>query len=312
MPRFARGIFYEISKLVYNMTMTFREALQNAETHKTAIGHFNIADLVGLKAVFEAARGLNVPVLVGVSEGEREFIGVRESVALVRAIREIYNIPIFLNADHTHSLDKVEEAARAGFDEILFDGSKLPFDENVAQTKRAVEIVKSINPDIIVEGELGYIGSSSEILKNTPEGAALNPEAFTKSEEARQFVTATGVDVFAPAVGNMHGLLQEMVTGDVKKHLDVARIGEIKAAIGISMTLHGGSGTADQDFKAAIAAGMTIVHVSTELRIAWRRGVEEGLRAKPDEVAPYKILPPALEGIRKIVEERLKLFNGIS
>jgi fructose-bisphosphate aldolase, class II len=201
---------------------------------------------------------------------------------------------------------KAEEAAKAGFDEILFDGSTLPFEENIYQTKKAVEAIKSIDASIIVEGEIGYIGSSSEILAKAPEGANI----LTAPEEARQFVDATGVDVLAPAVGNMHGLLQSMVRGEVEKRLDVKRIEDIKAAAGIFLTLHGGSGTHDEDFRRAIKAGMTIIHVNTEIRLAWRRGIEAALANEPDEVAPYKLLPGALEAVKKVVRARLQLFNA--
>src|SRR5215472_14044869 len=124
----------------------------------TAIGHFNISDLVGLNAIVAAARRVGVPVLIGTSEGERAFMGVRQVASLVRSIRDEYDFPIFLNADHTHSLAKAEEAARAGYDMIGFDGSTLSFEENVRQTKAAVDAIRSINADVIVEGELGYIG----------------------------------------------------------------------------------------------------------------------------------------------------------
>lgn len=285
---------------------TLRETLKESESKKIAVGHFNISDLVALKAIFEAARELGVPVMIGTSEGEREFIGPRQAVALVRSLREEYDYPIFLNADHTHSLEKAEEAALAGYDEILFDGSKLPFAENVKQTREAVKIIRSINPNILVEGEIGYIGSSSEVMKERPEGIEL-----TTPEEAAQFVKETGVDILAPAVGNMHGLTEQMAKGKAQKRLDIERIQQIKRTTGnIPLTLHGGSGTADEDFVAAIKAGITIVHISTEIRLAWRRGVEEGLKKNPDEVAPYKILPPALEDIKKIVRERMKLFSG--
>jgi fructose-bisphosphate aldolase class II len=133
---------------------------------------------------------------------------------------------------------------------------------------------------------------------------------MTDPEEARQFAEETGIDVVAPAVGNMHGLLREIVYGQARKHLDVPRIGEIKRAVGKFMTLHGGSGTADQDFVAAIKAGMTIVQVNTELRLAWRRGVEEGLRKDPNEVAPYKIMTAAYQRVFEGVKERLTLFNA--
>jgi fructose-bisphosphate aldolase class II len=284
---------------------SLREVLSDASDRHVAVGHFNISELGTLKGIFAAAQELQLPILIGTSEGEREFIGVRQCVALVKNLREHYDFPIFINADHTHSLDKVKEAAEAGYDEILFDGSSLPYEENLKQTKEAVAIVRAINPNAIVEGEIGYIGSSSEIVDKKPELILSTPE------EAVRFVSETGVDVLAPAVGNMHGLLASMVSGAEHKRLDIARIAEIKAAIGGKfMTLHGGSGTADEDFVAAVKAGMTIVHVSSELRLAWRRGVEEGLK-NPSEIAPYKIMTPAVDGIKKVVIDRLKLFNGL-
>lgn len=283
-----------------------REVLNDADVRRVAVGHFNISELAALKGIFEAARELTLPVLIGVSEGEREFIGVRQTVALIKSLREEYDFPVFLNADHTHSLGKVKEAAEAGFDEILFDGSALPMEENIRQTAEAVKIVRSINSKIVVEGEIGYLGSSSEIVAERPAESL----KFSTPAEAAQFVRATGVEVLAPAVGNMHGLLEKMVAGEEYKRLDIARIAEIKKACGAFMTLHGGSGTADEDFAAAIKAGMTIIHVSSELRLAWRRGVEAGLAKDPNEIAPYKILPSAVEGIKKIVIDRMKLFRS--
>src|SRR5271165_2489186 len=131
---------------------SLRNIFKMSQETGVAIGHFNVSDLVLLKAVFAAARELNVPVLVGLSEGEREFVGTRQIAAFVRSLREEYDFPIYLNADHTHSLAKGIEAAKAGYDSIVFDLSALPFDENVRQTKQAVEALKSINPAILVEG----------------------------------------------------------------------------------------------------------------------------------------------------------------
>jgi fructose-bisphosphate aldolase class II len=278
--------------------------LQQAQEKGTAIGHFNVADLVLLKAVFEAAREEQVPVLVGASEGERKFIGTGQLAALVKNLREEFGYPIFLNADHTHSLPSAVEAAKAGFDAIVFDLSALPFEENIRQTRQGVEALKAINPAILVEGEIGDIGSGSEIH----ETAVDLSKGLTTPEEARQFVESTGVDILAPAVGNMHGMLKSMVRGETRKHLDIERIARIKAAAHVFLTLHGGSGTADDDFRKAIAAGITIVHINTELRVAWRRGLEDGLARNPDEVVPYKILPAAVESVREVVSSRLKLF----
>ncbi|HEY2547837.1 MAG TPA: class II fructose-bisphosphate aldolase [Candidatus Acidoferrum sp.] len=282
-----------------------RDLLREAQQNGRAIGHFNISDLVLLKAVFGAARELNVPVLVGLSEGEREFVGTRQIVAFVRSLRAEFDYPIFLNADHTHSLAKGIEAAEAGFDSIVFDLSALPFDENVKQTKQAVEALKAINPSMLVEGEIGDIGSGSEIHETSPDLT----KGLSTPAEAKQFVQSTGVDILAPAVGNMHGMLRSMVDGETKKHLHIDRIAAIKQAAGVFLTLHGGSGTADEDLRHAIAAGINIVHINTELRVAWRHGLEEGLAKHPDEVVPYKILPTAVDAVKHVVADRLSLFN---
>jgi fructose-bisphosphate aldolase class II len=146
-----------------------RDALQQSQKDGVAIGHFNVADWVLLKAVVAAGQELKVPVVVGASEGEREFAGVQQIAALVRSLREEYDCPIFLNADHTHSLAKAVEAARAGFDAIVFDLSALPFEQNVRQTKEAVEALKTINSAILVEGEIGDIGTGSEIHEEAPD-----------------------------------------------------------------------------------------------------------------------------------------------
>jgi fructose-bisphosphate aldolase class II len=284
---------------------SLRDLLREAQENGAAIGHFNVSDLVLLKAVFTAARELQVPVIVGLSEGEREFMGVRQIAAFVRSLREEFDFPIFLNADHTHSLAKAVEAANAGFDSIVFDMSALPFAENVRQTKQAVEALKAINPSILVEGEIGDIGTGSEIHEHPPDLS----KGLSTPEEAQQFIESTGVDVLAPAVGNMHGMLRSMVRGETKKHLDIERIAEIKRAAQVFLTLHGGSGTDDEDLRKAIAAGINIVHINTELRVAWRDGLERGLAQHPDEVVPYKILPPVVDSVKQVVSSRLRLFN---
>jgi len=285
---------------------SLREALRNAQTAGTAVGHFNVSDLVLLKAVFAAAREVKAPVMVGLSEGEREFVGTRQVAAWVRSLREEFDFPIFLNADHTHSLAKGVDAAKAGFDAIVFDLSALPFEENVRQTKQAVEALKAIKPEMLVEGEIGDIGTGSEIHDAAPDLS----KGLSTPEEAKQFVESTGVDILAPAVGNMHGMLKSMVAGETKKRLDIERIAGIKRATGVFMTLHGGSGTDDDDLRRAMAAGINIVHINTELRVAWRHGLEEGLAKRPEEVVPYKILPAAVEAVKEVVAGRLRLFSG--
>jgi fructose-bisphosphate aldolase, class II len=285
--------------------MQLRNQLEEAQSNGVAVGHFNISDWILLKAVYAAAQELKVPVIVGASEGERAFLGVAQIAALVRSLREEQGVPIFLNADHTHSLESAMAAAKAGFDSIVYDLSALPFAENVKQTRQAVEALKSVNPAILVEGEIGNIGTGSEIHESAPD----QPKDLTTPEEAKQFVESTGVDILAPAVGNTHGMLQTMVQGSVRKRLDLKRIREIKRASKSLLTLHGGSGTEDHDLEDAIAAGINIIHINTELRVAWRRGLEEAFAKNPREVVPYKLLPIAEESVKEVVLARLRLFN---
>jgi len=284
---------------------TLRSVLTRLQQQGVALGHFNVSDLVLLKAVVAAAVEDKLPVIVGASEGEREFFGTYELAAIVKVMREERDVPIFLNADHTHSLAKAVEAAKADFDAVVIDFSALPFDANVSRTKETVEAIKAINPTIIAEGEIGNIGTGSEIHETVPDESRY----LSTPEESRQFVDSTGIDVLAPAVGNMHGMLESMVQGKTKKHLNIERIAEIKKAAGVFLTLHGGSGTEDGDFVRAIAAGINIIHISTELRVAWRQSLQSSLTRQPDEVVPYKILTPVEEAVKQVVSSRLKLFD---
>ena len=281
-----------------------REVLQDAEKRRVAVGHFNFSELTVLKAVGEVARELDTAVVVGVSESEREFVGVRQAAALVQAMRDD-GLRIFLNADHTHSLEKAEEAARAGFDMVVFDASEKPIEENITLTRRAVQAMKSINGAILVEGEIGYIGSGSELHDKRPENIHM-----TEPADAQGFVTETRVDLLSPSVGTTHGMIPSMVRGAEYKRLDVPRIAAIKNAVKIPLTLHGGSGTDADDFRKAIAAGINMIHINTELRVAWRAGLAEALKRNCDAVAPYKLLPDVVRDVSNVVRGRLELFGG--
>lgn len=283
-----------------------RDVLEQAQKDGVAIGHFNISALVLLKAAFGAARDLNVPVIIGASQEERNFIGVRQVAALVQSLRDEFDFPIFLNADHTHELRDGVEAAKAGYDAVVFDASALPVEQNISRTKEAVDALKTINPAILVEGELGDIGTGSQIHELAPDLS----KGLTSPAEAKQFVEATGVDILAPAIGNMHGMLTSMVRGETRKRLDIARIAEIKKATQRLLTLHGGSGTDDDDLRKAIAAGINIIHINTELRVAWRRGLDDALAKQPDEVVPYRLLLPVVGSVQKVAVSRLRLFGS--
>ena len=293
------------------MIRSLKECILEARQKKVAVGHFNISNLEALWGIFGAAKELHLPVIIGVSEGERDFVGIKQVVALVKSIREEYNYPIYLNADHTYSYERVVEAIDAGFDAVIFDGAKLSFEENVKLTKRCVEYARAhqreTGREVLVEGELGFIGTSSKVLDEIPEGVLLDESSLTDPAKAKEFVELTGVDMLAPAVGNFHGMLR----GGVDPKLNIERVGQIAEAVGIPLVLHGGSGNSEDDFKQAIASGIAIVHINTEIRLAWRDALKKFLQDDPEEVAPYKILKPATVAVQDVVTKKLRQFNNL-
>ena len=285
---------------------TLREYIKEAGEKGVAIGHFNISNLEGLHGIYNAAKKLNLPIIIGVSEGEEKFVGLEEVAALVRTLRERDNYPIFLNADHHASFESVKACIDAGFDAVIIDQAKFSFEENIKVTKECVDyarkVTKETGRDILVEAEIGYIGSGSDMKDTIPEGAGI----LTKVEDAVRFVKETGIDLLAPSVGSIHGLIKSG-----KPHIDAELVKKIRETTGVPLVLHGGSGLRDEDFTNAIASGVSIVHINSEIRFAWKEAVKKFLDENPNEINPTKILKGAVEAIEQIVEARLKLFNGI-
>jgi len=290
------------------MLKSLAKYIKEAEEKSVAIGHFNISNLEALHGIYNAAKKLNLPVIIGVSEGEEEFVGKEEAVALVKTLRERDHYPIFLNADHHYSFESVKEALDAGYDSAIIDAVKLPIKENIALTKKCVDYARELSTktshDIIIEGELGFIGQSSKILDKIPEG--VSEASMTTPEDAKHFVEATGVDMLAPSIGNVHGMIQ-----GGNPRLDIERIKNIRQACGVPLVLHGGSGISDEDFKNAIKAGISIIHINTEIRVAYRDAIKKFIDENPNEVAPYNFLKTGVEAVEKVVESRLKLFNNL-
>jgi len=286
---------------------SLREVIKEADEKGVAIGHFNISNLEMLKGVFEAAKELNQPVIVGVSEGERDYIGVGQAVALVRSLREEYDFPIFLNADHSYSFERTKEAIDAGFDAVIFDGAKLPLGDNIDITKQCVDYARASGKDVLVEAEIGYIGTSSQVIDKIPEGIDL--KNFTKKEEAESFINATGIDLFAPSVGNIHGFIK----GIGNPALNIEAIRDLKNTIKIPLVLHGGSGISREDFKEAIRAGIRIIHISTEMRVLYQKSTKEAIdeSIEKNEVAPYKYDAAVVENLKNFVKNYITMFSGV-
>ncbi|HRN96748.1 MAG TPA: class II fructose-bisphosphate aldolase, partial [Candidatus Levybacteria bacterium] len=234
--------------------MTLTQLHKKAKQEHWAVPHFNFSSLSQLKGILEGAVAMSAPVIVGTSEGERDFIGLTQAVDLVKSYRKTYDIPIFLNADHSRSFETAKAACDAGYDSVHIDVSKKPFEENLAETKQVVEYVKSTRPEVEVEGELGYLATeSSKIYKETVE---IPEDSYTKVEEAVRYVTETGIDRFAPAIGNLHGIAANIP----KIRFDL--IEQLSAALPKDLTfvLHGGSGIVNEDLKHIVELGFNNVH----------------------------------------------------
>jgi fructose-bisphosphate aldolase class II len=279
---------------------TLLEYIRDAEQKKIAIGHFNVSDSEGFNAVVSAAKDLGVPVIIGVSENERSFLGVAEIRALCQVEKD-KGLPVFLNADHTYSVEASKEAINNNFDSVIIDGAEKPFFENVMMTKEVFAYAREKNPNILVEGELGFIGSGSTLRDEIPDG--VSPETETKPEDAVKFVNETQVDLFAPSVGNIHGLIK---TGEPKLNIDLIK--RIHEVVKVPLVLHGASGNTDEDVTNAIDAGISVVHINTELRLAYKEGIKKTIMST-DEVAPYKFLAEGVEEMKKLVTAKLKVFN---
>lgn len=286
---------------LYDMTNA-QNWFEKARQEGFAIGAFNAANLETIKAIVGAATKLRSPVMIEASDGEVNYIGKKQLVALVRAFEQEVGIPILLNLDHAPTRESVVEAIDAGFDYVHFDGSKLPYEENVRITKELA--LRAHEKGILIEGEMDSItGSSEDHTEEQVTGYQVS-RLYTDPEKARQFVEATGIDTFASFVGNAHGLYQG------EKRIDLERLHAIRFTLPASfLSLHGGSGIPDEDIREAIKLGIVKINVNSELRIAFRDTLQKVLTESHDVVI-YKFMPPVIKAVQKVVEEKIKLFGS--
>ncbi len=294
------------------LNINLNHYLQLAKENKFAIPHFNFASAEQLEAIvlgfkkvldFYSLPYEKYALMVGTSEGEAKFLGYSQARALVDSWKKETNIPVFLNADHHKSFESCREAIDSGYDAVLIDASAMPFEENIKQTHKVIDYAKSKDGDISIEGELGYLRGESK-LQETIE---VKSEDFTKPQEAKEFIEKTGVDRLAVAIGNIHGIATKQ-----KMTIDFDLLKKInKAAPDIFLVLHGGSGLTNEDFKKAIENGITNIHINTEVRVAYREGLDEKLKEAPAETTPYKFLEGAVEKMREVVEEKVKIFLNV-
>ncbi|MFA5776587.1 MAG: class II fructose-bisphosphate aldolase [Patescibacteria group bacterium] len=279
------------------------EILQKAKKEGYAVGAFNMSSIETLKAVTQAALKLKSPIILEASDGEVNYIGIKELVALVNLSREDSGLPIILNLDHGKDFETCKKAIEAGFDYVHIDTSKLPLEENVAIAKEVVKLAHFRG--VLVEGEMDHIEGSSE--DHTKEDPTMYQKAgmYTDPQKARDFVERTGIDVFASFIGNLHGVYAN------EKHLDLELLHKIRQALpNTFLSLHGGSGINENDIRRAVANNIVKVNVNSELRIAYKMSLQESLNSS-NEVALYKLTPPAIKAVQEVVERKIRLFGSV-
>ncbi len=277
--------------------VTSKEVLQQALAERFAVGAFNANNMEMVQAIVEAAQEERAPVILQVSQGAIRYAGLDFAVGLVKIAANQVDVPVILHLDHGTSFEQNVRCLRAGFTSLMFDGSKLPYEENVAITKKVCEIAHIVG--IPVEAELGCVLQAADDV--TPEEVEA---AMTDPDQAKEFVDLTGADSLAVAAGSVHAMKSRQAA------LDILRIEAIRQKVGVPLVLHGSSGVRHESVVEAIEHGVCKVNVATYLNQAFVRGMKEGFERHPDEVDPRKYLSISRENIKEAVREKIRLFKS--
>lgn len=290
---------------IRDRTLRARHLMQRSRQQGFAVGAFNIDNQETLIAICKAAQKLNAPVLVEVSDGEVKAMGLENIRDLVDNYREEYGIEIYLNLDHSPTVEACKRAIDAGYEFIHIDISQANHDASeediIAKTKEVVEYAKFTGA--LVESEPHYFGGSSNLHTEEIDYEEIK-KTFSTPEGSRAFVEATGIDTFAAAIGNLHGKYP------VPKVLDLELLKSIRKSIDCQISLHGGSGTELHYFEEAAQIGVSKININSDMRIAFRETLEKVLREHPDEYAIVKLMPEVYEAIQKVVEEKINAFGS--
>lgn len=277
--------------------VTVKELLDKAEAGGYAVGAFNCNNMEIVQAIVAAAEAEKAPVIIQASQGAIKYAGLDYIVGLVNIAAKNSKIPVALHLDHGTSFEQVIKCIREGFTSVMIDGSKYPLEENIALTKKVVEIARAVG--VSTEAELGKIGGTEDDI------TVLEKEAMmTDPEEAKIFVEQTGVDSLAVAIGTAHGQYK------FDPELDFDRLAKIRSLVNIPIVLHGSSGVPDKDIQKAISLGVRKVNIDTNIREAFVKGVRDVINKDAKEIDPRKILGPAREAMISIVREKIRIFGS--
>lgn len=290
---------------IRDRTLRARHLMQRSRQQGFAVGAFNIDNQETLIAVCRAAQKLNAPVLVEVSDGEVKAMGLENIRDMVDNYRDEYGVEIYINLDHSPTVEACKRAIDAGFEFIHIDISQANHDateeEIIDKTKEVVEYAKFTGA--LVESEPHYFAGGSNVHHEGIDYEEIK-KTFSTPEGSAHFVEATGIDTFAAAIGNLHGKY------DVPKELDLELLARIREAIACQISLHGGSGTPLHYFEDASKAGVSKININTDMRVVFRDTLVKVLNDNPDEYAVVKLMPTVYEAVQAVVEEKINAFGS--
>lgn len=291
---------------IRDKTVRARHLMQRSRNQHFAVGAFNIDNQETLEAICRAAQKLNSPVLVEVSDGECEYLGGMENLRdMVDNYIEKYGVEMYINLDHAPTVESCKRAIDAGFEFIHIDISQANHDatdeEIILATKEVVEYAKFTGA--LVESEPHYFGGSSAMHTETIDYEEIK-KTFSTPEGSREFVSRTGIDTFAAAVGNLHGKYP------VPKILDLELLQRIRDAVECQISLHGGSDTPLEYFEKAARIGVSKININSDLRYAFRTTLDQVLKDNPDEIAVYKLMPKVYDAVQAVVEQKISAFGS--
>lgn len=277
--------------------VTMNEILADAERRGYAVGAFNVNELAGIQAVMQAAEEERAPVIIQIYGGGFEVLSLEYIKAIVDTAVKNTSVPVALHLDHGRDLEIVKACIQAGFSSIMIDGSRLPLDENIELTRKAVEIAQAAG--LSAEGELGRVGSGSQELSEED-----RKKFLTDPGEARKFVQDTKVDALAVAIGSAHGLYK------FKPNLDFERLEQIKKAVDVHLVLHGGSDLPEDQVRRAVQMGITKVNVATDLSVAYTNSIRKIVAESQGLIWPGRVLSTTRDAMKELVKAKMRLFGS--
>lgn len=275
------------------MLINSKELLVAAKHERLAVPHFNINNLENIKWLLEVAEEEKYPIIIGVSEGAIKYLGsVKVVASTVKALMAALHTTqdVVLHLDHGSSFEICKDAIDSGFTSVMYDGSKLPIEENIKNTIQVIDY--AITKNVSVEGELGYLGTTSDKI------------SYTKVEDALYYLKNAKVNSLAVAIGNAHGIYKE------KPELQFDLLKELSDKCNIPLVLHGGSGISDEDFTKAIDNGICKININTELQLTWSNAVRKFLNENGSVYDPRKIIASGEKEFKEMAKRYIKIFQN--